>query len=137
VATLPLPTEPQKHEDVNETNEVPATPIIVDVDGNETTEEESRKIENPTNTPTLPDYGIENPLAIHEDSINELPHQQLQQQYRSIRILINRDELLLQLLSDEISGAKNCWLCGRIETGTRKLIDMVLETEQPLQVITQ
>lgn len=55
---------------------------------------------------------------------------------QDFRVLIDWDELQDKIADVHHKDIKNFWLCGRIENGTKKLLDMVLEREQSQMVVT-
>ena len=61
--------------------------------------------------------------------------QQQSQSSQQIRVLIDWDELQDKMAEVHHKDIKSFWLCGRIENGTKKLLDMVLEREQPQMVV--
>jgi hypothetical protein len=128
--------------------------ITVGVDGHETTDIDSKDL--PTDPPS---NGLENlpidPPTNQEISIKSLedsaeessqPQQDIQpiistqqqpqsSQQQDFRVLIDWDELQDKMAEVHHKDIKSFWLCGRIENGTKKLLNMVLEREQPQQVM--
>jgi hypothetical protein len=114
------------------------TQIMVGVDGREITDTKSGDSLTPQNEQDFlpqPQQPSEQPTMIEtQDSIAKQLSQPQQQQQYHFRVLIDYDELSDKLIEVYHKGIKNFWLCGRIEND--KLIDMVLEREQPQMVVT-
>jgi hypothetical protein len=115
---------------VNQQESEPLRSVQVEesISGNETTRSESTKTENPEITPQLSEYPIIEKSEFSEQRDPTIPTQQPQQPtYQEIQVLIDYHELREKLAEVHHKDIKNVWLSGRIESGTKKLIDMVLE----------
>jgi len=73
------------------------------------------------------------PIIDEDSTTKESPQPQPQSQ-QDFKVLIDWDELSDKMAELHHKGIKNFWLCGRIENGTNKLLDMVLERDQQPQM---
>ena len=122
--------------------------IRIGVDGHETTDQDtalgdqSSKQGIPISPhqdikqlPQVPQqHDLPNNQSSQQSTTTESPTAKKSPQTRPIRVLIDWDELQEKIAEVHHKDIKNIWLCGRVDEND-KLIDMVLEREQPLKVV--
>jgi len=146
---------------VSPTKQLPKQQVTVGVDGHETTDtcskdlpiDPSRRVKAnakgdsedlPLDPPSNQDISVKStedlvkksPQSQQQDIQPITTQQQSQPPQQQIRVLIDWDELQDKMTEVHHKDIKSFWLCGRIENGTDRLLNMVLKREQqPLQVM--